>query len=692
MFLMRLPNETLPLPTVFPRCVRGCFACLIQVLPRWHVALAWAVVMLGMQPIVSVAEDNPEYRAPPLASYAAMAAMDEVALTDSGRYLAFSGVVDGNTVVALAEIGGKVLHRIGLGSIKLRGLHWAGDDYLIIRTSSTQNLGMYYGGRYELFNFIVVARKTGKASWPLHDSGRVMNAAFDMYLPVKVAGRWSQCVGTLPLEKSRSGALWLGDGIVDLSCFDLASGELKKLTDGRRDGDGWLLSPAGEVLATALNDADRQRWVLKAASGRDGIVLKAPVLAEQASRYGDSGILGLGRSPDTVLYVVTDEEGNSRVMERRLDGAAEAVELYAEVLIHNLLFDPVSRLHIGYWKEGVRPELVMLDPNTQARVAATRKAFPGSRVHFAAFSGGLDRMVVLTEGDEDSGTWWLVDIAQGSADILGQNFPQISAGQIGPTREWQYRAADGLEIEAIVTEPPTGARDNMALVVLPHGGPQVKDRLGFDWLAQAFASRGYLVLQPNFRGSSGYGASFRNAGFGQWGRKMQTDLSDGVAALVKAGRVDPEKVCIVGGSYGGYAALAGVTLQRGVYRCAVAIAGVADPAALLKDADLNDSTNTRRYWRDFMGVKGAFYGGLDEISPYAHVEQASAPILLLHGDDDLVVPFDQSKRMAKQLKREDKAYKLVKLKNEDHWLTRIESRRKVLTESIGFVIEHNPPN
>lgn len=632
-----------------------------------------------------------EYRLPPLASYAAMAAMEDVALTNSGKYLAFSGVIDGNTVVALAETGGKVLHRVGLGNIKLRGLHWAGDDYLIIRTSSTQNLGMYYGGRYELFNFIVVERKTGKSSWPLHDSGRVMNAAFGMYLPVNVAGRWSQCVGTLPLEKSRSGAVWLGDGIVDLSCFDLASGEVKKLTDGRKDGDGWLLSPEGEVAATALNDADKQRWALKAASGRDGMVLKAPVLAEHSSRYGDSAILGFGRSPDTVLYAVTDERGSSRVMERRLDGATEAVALYANILTHDLLFDPVSRLHIGYWKEGLHPELVMLDPKAQARVEATRKAFPGSRVHFSAFSGDLDRMVVLTEGDDDSGTWWLVDIAQGSADILGQNFPQISASQVGPVREWRYQAADGLEIEAIVTEPPTGLKDNMALVVLPHGGPQSKDRLGFDWLAQAFASRGYLVLQPNFRGSSGYGVAFRNAGFGQWGRKMQTDLSDGVTALVKAGRVDPDKVCIVGASYGGYAALAGVTLQSGVYRCAVAIAGVADPAAMLKDSDLNESANARRYWRDFMGVKGAFYGGVDDISPYRRAAQASAPILLLHGDDDLVVPFDQSKRMAKQLKREDKPYKLVKLKKEDHWLTRLESRRQVLEETVGFLLEHNPP-
>jgi dipeptidyl aminopeptidase/acylaminoacyl peptidase len=111
---------------------------------------------------------------------------------------------------------------------------------------------------------------------------------------------------------------------------------------------------------------------------------------------------------------------------------------------------------------------------------------------------------------------------------------------------------------------------------MPHGGPEARDYPVFDWWAQAFASRGYVVLQPNFRGSTGYGAAFLRAGYGEWGRKMQSDISDGLAFLVDAGIADPGRACIVGASYGGYAALAGVTLQKGLYRCAVSVAGISD--------------------------------------------------------------------------------------------------------------------
>src|SRR6202007_2715282 len=133
----------------------------------------------------------------------------------------------------------------------------------------------------------------------------------------------------------------------------------------------------------------------------------------------------------------------------------------------------------------------------------------------------------------------------------------------------------------------------LPLVVMPHGGPEAHDRPGFDWWAQAFASRGYAVFQPNFRGSDGSGDAFRDAGFGQWGRKMQTDISDGVAELARRGIVDPKLVCIVGASYGGYAALAGVTLQHGLYRCAVSYAGVAnmDSMQIYDTDDGDDSGN-----------------------------------------------------------------------------------------------------
>lgn len=204
----------------------------------------------------------------------------------------------------------------------------------------------------------------------------------------------------------------------------------------------------------------------------------------------------------------------------------------------------------------------------------------------------------------------------------------MKSADVGPITMVEWKAADGLTLHGVLSLPTGRPATPLPLVVLPHGGPEARDYPVFDWWAQAFASRGYAVFQPNFRGSAGYGRTFRDAGFGQWGRKMQTDISDGVAELARRGIIDPKRACIIGGSYGGYAALAGVTVQQGLYRCAVSVAGVSDPEALLTYARerSGSATAATRYWRDFMGVKSVFEGELNAISPVKLAAKADAPI------------------------------------------------------------------
>jgi dipeptidyl aminopeptidase/acylaminoacyl peptidase len=216
----------------------------------------------------------------------------------------------------------------------------------------------------------------------------------------------------------------------------------------------------------------------------------------------------------------------------------------------------------------------------------------------------------------------------------------------------------------------------------------------FDWWAQAFASRGYAVFQPNFRGSAGYGTAFRNAGFGQWGRKMQTDISDGVAALAQQGLIDPKRACIVGASYGGYAALAGVTVQNGLYRCAVSVAGVAHPAGMISDAEqatLSDNS-AERYWRAFMGAPRHAEAALAPVSPDMLAAHADAPILLIHGQDDTVVPIDQSRGMESALRQAGKPVELVVLPTADHWFLHEDMRLAMVTRSVAFVEKYDPPD
>jgi dipeptidyl aminopeptidase/acylaminoacyl peptidase len=198
------------------------------------------------------------------------------------------------------------------------------------------------------------------------------------------------------------------------------------------------------------------------------------------------------------------------------------------------------------------------------------------------------------------------------------------------------------------------------------------------------------VLQPNFRGSTGYGPAFRRAGYGQWGRKMQSDVSDGLTALAAQGIVDPKRACIMGASYGGYAALAGVTLQKGLYRCAVAVAGVSD-VAKMASTDIQESgydDTLKRALKEELGERK----DLRPISPVNFAAQADAPILLIHGKDDTVVPYGQSTAMAGALREAGKPVEMVTLPGEDHWLSRSETRLAMLEAAVRFITANNPPD
>jgi dipeptidyl aminopeptidase/acylaminoacyl peptidase len=320
-------------------------------------------------------------------------------------------------------------------------------------------------------------------------------------------------------------------------------------------------------------------------------------------------------------------------------------------------------------------------------MAATRKAFPGLTVRLSDWNEAFNKFLVECSGPGEPDGWWLVDLTTGKADPIGLAYT-IAAKDVGPMRMLRYKAGDGLDMAGVLTLPPDRPARNLPLVMLPHGGPHSHDYPVFDWWAQAYASRGYVVFQPNFRGSTGSGSDFERAGWGEWGRKMQTDISDGLAELVKQGIADPKRVCIVGASYGGYAALVGVTIQQGLYRCAVSVAGIGDIPKMLRD-DIRESGGNDTLRR---ALKRNVGNGSDmqQVSPVTFANRADAPILLIHGKDDIVVPFSQSTDMLNALKRAGKPAELVTLAGEDHWLSRSETRLAMLKAAVAFVEQHNP--
>jgi dipeptidyl aminopeptidase/acylaminoacyl peptidase len=631
---------------------------------------------------------------PPVEAYGKLPGIENVQLAPSGTRYAFVATDGEKRRLFVATTDGKPLQIIDIDSTKVRDVEWAGDNHVLVTYTATVILGPEFNvWRAELESVVVLNVETGKFFQVFdHKSDRVANTVVGYYGTAEVDGHWYGWFGGRSCKSDKTGCYSI-ENFKDLYRVDLDTGGINLAAHGREDSRGWLISPTGEVLARSFYNQRSGGWRILA--GKEG----DQVLAAGQNDFGGTSQLHFGRSLDTLLVDAptgqTDENrGAYSFRELSLGAGAGAAPIDTSAMA-SALIDPATHLWIGGMLRNDEKETVFFAPALQARWKGARKAFPNNIAHLESWSTDFNKLIVFTDGGDDSGTYWLVDILKHAADPIGAQYPAVKSDDVGRVSMVDYRAADGLALHGVLTLPPGRPARNLPLVVLPHGGPEDRDYPAFNWWAQAYASRGYAVFQPNFRGSSGYGIEFRNAGLGEWGRKMQTDISDGVADLARKGIVDPKRACIVGGSYGGYAALAGVTVQQGLYRCAVAWGGVADLSDMLIQEHKEAASPTSagmRYWRAFMGVDSSSDSRLDAISPSTQAGRADAPVLLIHGKDDTVVPIEQSETMESALKRANKPVEFVKMDNEDHWLSREETRVEMLKAAVAFVEKYNPAN
>lgn len=618
----------------------------------------------------------------PLEAYGRLPVMSNPVLSPSGERYAFVATVKGERRLFVRTVAGEPLATSSIDEIKVRDITWVGDSFVLLTISDTVILSWGYDARQEISQMIAVNVADGEVR-SLLQSPRAMNIALGFYGYGRRDGEWRAYVGALPMSRSkRTGRLYVSRDKPNLLEANLDSGGLHTVARSRTHRAGWLVGHDGAILANEQYESIDSDWRLYAGEG-----WQRPI-ARLEDPLGLSGILGQGRTPGTVLYKQADTDGRVHYMQAPLSGGGKPAEILAGENVQAPYFDPVTGLLAGFVRDGDHPSLVLFDEAHRARLDAARRAFPERNVRFVSADRDFDRLIVETDGAGDAGTWWLVDAAAGRAEILGQKYPGIRGKRVAPVRTIDYRAADGLALHGLLTLPPGRRASELPLVVLPHGGPTEHDYPGFHWLAQAFASRGYAVWQPNFRGSSGHGFALLEAGYGEWGRKMQTDISDGVAELARRGIVDPERACIVGASYGGYAALAGVTLQQGLYRCAVSVAGISDLEYMLQRVRRFGQYDLLRHHRLLLGAESIFDDVLDERSPVNRAERADAPVLLIHGKDDVVVPIQQSERMRDALEDAGKPVEMLILDSEDHWLSRESTRTRMLNAAVEFVQRH----
>lgn len=645
-------------------------------------AIGGAPALAQGVPVAAVSPSPlPVVESPALELYGRLPAFSNPRLSPDGTKMAHLVNVGASQAMVIVELSNlQVVGGLREIEHKVRSLSWLGNDYVLISTSTAATLPfMVEKGEYAQGLIYTLATRSVQTVFARNpELARIM-------------------IGGVIVRDTPSGPAIYSqgfdarDGTADLYRIDPANNRATRMARGRNVGN-YLLDSAGEPIARSTYYAETGSWSVDVKRGGAWPrVWTTTALLDQPS------LIGFGRTAGSVI-VQAKLEGDDEPKYRELSlETGEWMDLSFEDQPDSLVYHPVTKLLIGTVKDGDEgPVYEIVDPAAAAVWRAVSGAFKGRHPSIQSWTSSMRSLIVQTDGNGDPGTYNLVDLDRGVAEIIGESYPGITAEQVGHIRSISYPAADGMVIPGYLTLPP-GVHEprGLPLVLLPHGGPAARDHFGFDWWSQALAAQGYAVLQPNFRGSDGLGEAHLTAGYGQWGRKMQTDLSDGVRWLASEGIIDPKRVCIVGASYGGYAAMAGPTIDQGVYRCAVSVAGVSDLNEMIKwsgGGASGRSSPVVRYWMRFMGAQRLGDPALDGLSPALLADRADAPMLLIHGRDDTVVPYDQSVRLYNALRRAGKPVELVPLDDEDHWLSAPETRQKMLSETVRFLAAHNPAN
>jgi dipeptidyl aminopeptidase/acylaminoacyl peptidase len=630
---------------------------------------------------------TPALHSAPLEVYGRLPKVEDVVLSPDGSRIAFVQTLGDRRLVVVRSLSdNQIVGGLEAGDLKLRSIGWADRSHLLIISSVTDLPEQRFLVRREWYRLLIydLDSKQGVVVPDPTRLGRGWNQRSDVLRvinrQVMVRHPNGGTVVVISTNYNDSG-VWRPMLVrIDLATY--AETILEKGSDDTRD---WLVDPDGQLAGESLYKESQRRWsILFRRSGR------LTEIASEQDANDPPVVLGFGPEPDTLL-ISRIEEGDPvwRTMSLK-DGTFSAGRMWREPL-DAPIEDNKSYRMVGGVRVDDDARYIFFDPKLQARWDTVVRAFPDEHLRLASYSTDFSKVVVRVDGPRDGLTFELVDLATMQHRALAHEYDGVETPL--EVRRITYSASDGLLVPAYVTLPAGKPAKNLPLIVMPHGGPGTRDTADFDWWSQALASQGYAVLRANYRGSS-LGWLHYSAGFGEWGGKMQTDLSDGVKYLTAQGMVDPARVCIVGVSYGGYAALAGVSLQSGIYRCAVSVAGQSDLKRFLRWTDQQrqyDNQLPQRNLERFTGATGEADPKLDALSPARHVDAIKVPVLLIHGQDDTVIPYDQSKQMYDAMRSAHKDVELITLKHEDHWLSRSDTRLQMLQVSTAFLVRHNPP-
>lgn len=625
----------------------------------------------------------------PVEVFAQFPMIDAPRMTPDGKWLAAKVRVGGEQVLAILAVGQAIPPQIiargsdfdtdKQGDRQIASYQWLDGDHLLIGIASRDNyLGEWFNNiRYASYNR--VTKKIVALGWA------------DSLGPTSLL--WTSVSGTphilLQRVDKRSGTeMWGYPEVIDI---DADTGKIKVAMRANTEVQNWQVDEDGVVRMGVKRDADTGR-VQVLYRGDEASALKK-VFDGVPDRYTGAALPEMMLAKSGPAYAISRKDGFSALYEYDLTTMSLGKKVFGVpgYDIGGASMSPDRSKLDGITVVEGRQRRIFFDPRLKEIQQVLEDSYGKGNVLITTADAKREKIVFTVAAPGQPQTWYVFDTATGGTGRIAYANDTLKNAQLNPVSVVRYPASDGKSIEAILTMPRHRAgQKNLPLVVMPHGGPWARDDADWDaygW-AQALAEQGYVVIQPNYRGSTGYGTEWEKASEKSWGYRMQDDLNDAVTWLAGQGTVDAKRVCMMGWSYGGYAASRAAQRDGDKYRCAISGAGVHDLPAMVK----YDKGYLGKYGaKNFLGSAGT---SLVDVSPGLHPEQYSIPILIIQGAKDVRVPAAQSRDLVARLKKvgkvEGKDFIYIEQPLNTHNLLREEDRMQVLTETLKFLKKHNP--
>ena len=618
----------------------------------------------------------------PVKAYSALPVMSMVRLSPNGDRIAYRAVQNEDDYLIVKNIAtGKIIGGFILGDINPSHAYFV-DQNRVVLIGSTHKKIMGFRGQHDVSSAFIYDVTTNKVEQLLVPGreiyrgqsglGRVAGFSEDLqyaYMPAFVGDR-----GTTPKY--------------NLMKVDLAKPRrISTAERGRHDTRDYFLNAKAEVIARERFNNEKNLHTVEALVDDKWV----EIYREETEIMTVSFV---GVTPDyKSIVMLGSPDGNQNAYYKMslTDGSLSDPIFYREDASIERVLKSKQRVVYGVRYSGFRPDYAFFDKRLTQTYKAIQQALPNNTFRIVDHTPDWKTILFYMEGDQSSGDY--LSFSGGEFNFLASARPMVNAEAVANVREYSFAARDGLNIPTLLTYPvgKDASKEPLPAILMPHGGPQSHDKISYDWLAQYFANRGFLVIQPQFRGSTGFGFEFTRKGHGEWGKKMQDDLTDSVLHLAEKNLIDKDRVCIVGWSYGGYAALAGATFTPDLYQCVVSINGVSDIERMMKTErrDFGKDHWVVAYWDKIIRDKNLDEDFFEDISPVNFAENVKAPVLLIHGTDDTIAPLRQSEEMADALEDADKKVKFIEIEDEGHSIDKSNnSRLKSLQAIEEFIAKH----